>query len=211
MADSKEMNGREKVLDRRKKIRDAIRQAAIDEFAVKGFAGASTLAIAQRAGLTKPQLHYYISSKEDLYEEVLFHITEQWRNIFISSTEDDPERVIREYIRRKLEFGRHNPNASRLFSNEVAAGAPFLRKHWQAAFDTTHEAARMIQCWVDRKLIKPVNPLLFQMHIWAVTQHYADYDAQIRFMLQVEDDYEPDFEQIVDEVTTLFLRGCGLA
>lgn len=36
------------------------------------------------------------------------------------------------------------------------------------------------------------------MHIWAVTQHYADYDAQIRFMFEVEDNDEPDLELIVD-------------
>lgn len=211
MAAPKKMNGRERILDRRMKIREAIRQAAIDEFAAKGLAGASTQSIASRAGLTKPQLHYYISSKEELYEEVLVHINDLWRDIFItSSTDKDPAKVIREYVRNKLEFGRRHPNASRVFSNEVAAGGHYLKKHWHPAREATRVAADIIQSWVDQKLIKPVDPWLFQMHIWAVTQHYADYDAQIRFMLQLGDDEEIDMDHVVDEVSTLFLRGCGL-
>ncbi len=59
-------------------------------------------------------------------------------------------------------------------------------------------------------LNKPVDPWLFQMHIWAVTQHYADYEAQIRFMLQLKDGEEIDMDHVVDEVSTLFLRACGL-
>lgn len=212
MAAQVKLNGRERMLDRRKKIREAIRQAAIDEFAAKGLAGASTQSIALRAGLTKPQLHYYISSKEELYEDVLVHINDLWREIFImSSTEKDPAKVIREYVRNKLEFGKRHPNASRVFSNEVASGGHYLRKHWHRAREATQASVDIIQSWVDKKQIKPVDPWLFQMHIWAVTQHYADYDAQIRFMLQLKDDEDIDMEHVVDEVSNLFLRGCGLA
>lgn len=211
MAAPKKMNGRERMLDRRKKIREAIRQAAIDEFAAKGLAGASTQSIALRAGLTKPQLHYYISSKEELYEEVLVHITELWRDIFIASSADkDPAKVIREYVRNKLEFGRQHPNASRVFSNEVATGGHYLQKHWHHSRESARAAAQIIQSWIDKKLIKPVDPWLFQMHIWAVTQHYADYDAQIRFMLQLREDQDIDMDHVIDEVTMLFLRACGL-
>jgi len=211
MAAPKKLNGRERMLDRRKKIRDAIRQAAIDEFAAKGLAGASTQSIALRAGLTKPQLHYYISSKEELYEEVLVHINDLWRDSFIMSSADkDPEKVIREYVRNKLEFGQKHPNASRVFSNEVAAGGHYLQKHWHRSREATQAAADIIQSWVDKQLIEPVDPWLFQMHIWAVTQHYADYDAQIRFMLQLGEGEEVDMNHVVDEVTTLFLRACGL-
>ena len=42
----------------RERILGAIRDAAIAEFNRHGFKGASTKAIAERAGLTKPQLHY---------------------------------------------------------------------------------------------------------------------------------------------------------
>jgi len=50
----------------RERIMDAIRAAAIAEFSRNGLKGTSTQAIAERAGLTKPQLHYYIKGKEEL-------------------------------------------------------------------------------------------------------------------------------------------------
>ncbi|MDO8776717.1 MAG: helix-turn-helix domain-containing protein, partial [Burkholderiaceae bacterium] len=53
----------------RERIMAAIRVAAIAEFSENGLKGTSTQAIAARAGLTKPQLHYYIKGKEELYEE----------------------------------------------------------------------------------------------------------------------------------------------
>src|SRR3982751_1000027 len=55
----------------RERIMAAIRTAAVAEFSLHGLKGTSTQAIAARAGLTKPQLHYYIPGKEELYEELL--------------------------------------------------------------------------------------------------------------------------------------------
>ncbi|MFQ0815239.1 TetR family transcriptional regulator [Brucella anthropi] len=209
--DNTEPTGRDKVLDRRRRILGAIRAAAIDEFAEKGLAGASTQGIAQRAGLTKPQLHYYISSKEELYEDIIVFILDEWEKIFLdANTEDDPARVIRHYIRAKLDYSQKNPKASRLFTTEIANGAPYLSRHWKKHVSATHNAVKLIQSWVDDGRIKPVDPLLFQMHIWAVTQHYADFEAQVRSMMDVGPEEPLDIERIEREVATLFLRACGL-
>ncbi|MDH7786624.1 TetR/AcrR family transcriptional regulator [Ochrobactrum sp. 19YEA23] len=210
--DDIEPTGRDKVLDRRRRILGAIRTAAIDEFAEKGLVGASTQGIAQRAGLTKPQLHYYISSKEELYEDIIVFILDEWEDIFLdASAEDDPAKVIRQYIRAKLDYSQKNPKASRLFTTEIANGAPYLSRHWNKHVTATHRAVKLIQSWVDTGRIKPVDPLLFQMHIWAVTQHYADFETQVRSMMEVGKDDPLDFERIEKEVSTLFLRACGLA
>ncbi|PSJ60825.1 TetR family transcriptional regulator C-terminal domain-containing protein [Pseudaminobacter soli (ex Li et al. 2025)] len=209
--ESGELSAREKVLDRRRRIQAAIRDAAIDEFASKGLIGASTQAIAQRAGLTKPQLHYYISSKEELYEDILVYILDEWQELFISaSTGDNPAQIIRAYIHKKLEYGQKNPKASRLFTTEIANGAPFLSRHWAEYQASTQQAVKLIQSWVDQGLIRPVDPLLFQMHIWAVTQHYADFEVQIRSFMQLSDNEELDMVRVEEEVTALFLRACGL-
>lgn len=212
MTSNSRASSREKLISRRKMLRDAIRQAAIEEFSMHGFTGASTLAIAQRAGLTKPQLHYYISSKEELYEEVLEHIVKQWREIYLGAMDPaDPEKTIRTYIRKKLEFGHRYPSSSRLFANEIMAGAPFLQQHWHPFREAIRRHAEIIQSWVDRKLIKPVDPMMLQMHMWAVTQHYADFEVQVRFLMDIDDEEDLDLEHIVDEVTRLFLRAVGLS
>ena len=209
--DDNELTGRDKVLGRRRRIQGAIRTAAIDEFAEKGLVGASTQGIAHRAGLTKPQLHYYISSKEELYEDIIIFILDEWEDIFLgASSEEDPAKVIRQYIRAKLVYSQNNPKASRLFTTEIANGAPYLRRHWAKHVNATHNAVKLIQSWVDDGRIKPVDPLLFQMHISAVTQHYADFETQVRSMMELSNDEPLDLDRIEKEVSTLFLRACGL-
>lgn len=205
------MSNRAKVLDRRQKIRQAIHEAAIEEFSAKGLVGASTQAIASRAGLSKPQLHYYISSKEELYEETLLFIMDSWKDqFFLSVQSDDPKTVISDYIAIKVKHALAEPKLCRLFANEVARGAPILKQHWSASRESVHKAANVIQSWISAGKIKPVDPYLFQMEMWAVTQHFADYEAQVRYMLDLNEDDPIDEERIITHVTTLFLRACGL-
>lgn len=53
------------------RTRAAILDAAETVFAEAGFAGASVRAIAQRAGVNQPLIHYHFESKDRLYEEVI--------------------------------------------------------------------------------------------------------------------------------------------
>ena len=66
----------------RDRILAAIRRAAIEEFSLHGLKGTSTQAIAARAGLSKPQLHYYIAGKEELYAELLMQVLHDWKVVF---------------------------------------------------------------------------------------------------------------------------------
>jgi AcrR family transcriptional regulator len=54
--------------------RERIVQAAIDEFAARGFKGASMDAIAARTETTRALINYYFGSKEKLYIAVLEHV-----------------------------------------------------------------------------------------------------------------------------------------
>lgn len=51
--------------------KDRILKAAIEEFIERGFDGARTQAIADRAKVNKAMLHYYYSSKENIYEQAI--------------------------------------------------------------------------------------------------------------------------------------------
>jgi AcrR family transcriptional regulator len=51
-----------------------IAQVAIDEFAARGYAGASVAAIAARAGISKPLVYQYFGSKDGLYLACLHHV-----------------------------------------------------------------------------------------------------------------------------------------
>ncbi len=55
-----------------------ILQAAEQVFAELGFKGATTAAIAERAGVAKASFHYYFSTKEKLYRRVIDDICSGW-------------------------------------------------------------------------------------------------------------------------------------
>jgi AcrR family transcriptional regulator len=53
------------------KTKDRILKAATEEFIERGFDGARTQAIADRAKVNKAMLHYYYASKENMYEQTI--------------------------------------------------------------------------------------------------------------------------------------------
>jgi len=52
--------------------------------------------------------------------------------------------------------------------------------------------------------------MYLMFHIWALTQHYADYEAQVRFFTRSADAAPLDRAAIREEVTALVLRGVGI-
>jgi len=62
---------------RGEETRARIMEAAIELFAASGFDGASTRAIADRAGVNLPAIQYYFGSKEGLYRAVIAQFSQQ--------------------------------------------------------------------------------------------------------------------------------------
>ena len=188
-----------------------IYQAAIEVFANDGLAGASTQAIADKAGLSKPQLHYYIESKEALYRQVLQDIINDWIGVFGFSDEAfGPRKVLSDLIRRKMVFSFEHPLRSRIFTAEMMRGAPVLKAMMGTSKQRTDQAAAVIQNWINQGLMDPVDPMLFLFHLWAVTQFYADHATQVAFFRNVAESDEKDQRYLTDEVTAFLLKGAGV-
>lgn len=203
---------RTKVLVRREELRKNILNAALVEFAENGLLGASTQRIADRAALTKTRLHYYITSKEDLYREALEYVAGSWVQLFENTAADrsDPVAFLTSYIDRKVRFCLDRPHEVRLFANEVMRGAPILQQTWAGARPSMLAAADMIRGWADRGLIRDIDPVLFQFHLWAVTEHYATRMSEVRYMLNLETDAKVEVDHIIQEMTEFVLGGIGL-
>jgi len=189
-----------------------IYQAAIEVFASEGPVGATTQAIADRAGLSKAQLHYYIESKDALYRRVLQDIIDDWIGVFGFSDEAfGARKVLGDLIRRKMMFSFEHPLRSRIFATEMMRGAPVLRPMMDTASKRrTQQATAVIQNWIDQGQMGPVDPLLFLFHLWAVTQFYADHAEQVAYFRGGPPTGPKEREYLIAQATEFLLRGAGV-
>ncbi|MBV1926700.1 MAG: TetR/AcrR family transcriptional regulator, partial [Rhodobacteraceae bacterium] len=186
------------------KNRATILDAALDVFSAQGFRGATVDQIASAAGLSKPNLLYYFPSKEAMHAALLTKLMDTWLNPLRElDPAGDPMQEIMAYVHRKLQMSRDFPRESRLFANEIVQGAP--RIHAALSMDLKNlvdSKTAVIQRWITAGKIAPVHPYHLLFSIWSLTQHYADFDVQIRAVLGDEDPFDaaPDF------IDTLYRR-----
>jgi TetR/AcrR family transcriptional regulator len=190
---------------------ERIRAAAVAEFSLHGLRGATTDAIAHRAGMTRPQLHYYIAGKEELYEELLQSVLAQWAEDKFDHASDDPEAVLRKYIADKVRHASQQPELARMFGLEMLSGAPNLDKYWPSAVQITKAMAKTIDRWIREGRMRKVNAHLLLMNIWAMSSHYAFFAVQVQVMSDASPRVKMDPEEIRREITNLVLAGCGFA
>ena len=187
------------------KNRETILDAALEVFAQHGFRGATLDMIAAQAGLSKPNLLYYFPSKEAIHVTLLSQLMDTWLDPLRDLDADgDPIAELRAYVRRKLELSRDYPRQSRLFANEIVQGAPRM----QTALATdlkalVDEKSAIIAGWSKAWRIADVDPHHLIFSILALTQHYADFDVQIRAVLGPARDPLAEAEGFLD---TLFAR-----
>src|ERR1700729_3640130 len=81
----------------------AIRSAGESVFAEHGFGGATMAAIAARAGVPKPNIHYYFPTKQRLYRAVIERVLNAWLDAAHSfDTSPDPGEALTAYIGAKM-------------------------------------------------------------------------------------------------------------
>ena len=165
--------------------RQAILDAALDVFSAQGFRGATLDQIADVAGLSKPNLLYYFPSKEAIHVELLGRLLTNWLDPLrdLDAT-GDPVAEILSYVSRKLDLSRDYPRESRLFANEILQGAPRMMETLSGELkDLVDEKAAVISRWQAEGRIAAMPPHHLIISIWALTQHYADFDVQVRAVL----------------------------
>jgi TetR/AcrR family transcriptional regulator len=169
---------------------ETILEAALEVFSQHGFRGATLDQIAEVAGLSKPNLLYYFASKEAIHVALLSELLVTWLDpLRAMNPEGDPVEELMAYVRRKLELSRDYPRESRLFANEILQGAPRIRSAIEGELhDLVAEKSVVLRRWMDEGRIARVHPVHLIFSIWALTQHYADFDTQVRAVLGPEGD-----------------------
>lgn len=74
----------------------------------------------------------------------------------------------------------------------------------------TELGAKMIDQWFAEGLMRPIDPILLQLNIWAVSDNYALHRSQIAYLTGVESADKLDDDKILNEAIDLFLYGCGI-
>ena len=182
-------------------------------FARAGYAGATMAEIAARAGIPKSNLHYYFGTKRDIYRAVLTHILALWLAPADSIRDDnDPRTALADYIDAKMALTASHPDASRVFASEVLHGAgeigDILRSDLRLLVE---RKAAVIERWIAEGRMAPVDARHLFFTIWAATQTYADFEAQVCAVLDVPELGAPGMSRATTHVKALLLRGCGLA
>ena len=188
---------------------DVILNAALDVFSLHGFRGATIDQIAEAAGMSKPNLLYYFSSKEEIHRRLLEDMLDLWLDPLRELDNDgDPVPELRSYIRRKLEMARDFPRESRLFANEMLQGAPHAIDVLEGELKALVDAkARVLESWMEAGKIARTDAYHLIFSIWATTQHYADFDVQVRAVLGPDRNGEGRFEDAARYLENLFMHG----
>ncbi|WP_298290174.1 TetR family transcriptional regulator C-terminal domain-containing protein [uncultured Litoreibacter sp.] len=172
--------------------RATIREAALQVFSKYGFRGSTLDQIAAEAGLSKPNLLYYFRSKDAIYAELLSSLLETWLDPLKEMRPDgDPVEEIMGYVRRKLRMSQEFPRESRLFANEILQGAPHIGAELSGNLKRlVDEKCTVIRGWARDGKIADIHPHHLIFSIWSLTQHYADFDVQVRAVLGEEDPFD---------------------
>ena len=168
----------------RKRNIDIILRAAEIAFADHGYRGASISMIAKMAELPKSNVTYYFESKELLYKEVLSNICLLWLEAGGEiKAENDPDEALTHYIYDKMELARTRPYGSKVWANEIIHGASFIHPYLRSVVkDWVSKHSKVFEYWIEKGLMRPVDARTVFYMIWSITQHYADFDAQIRIL-----------------------------
>lgn len=191
---------------------ELILEAALEVFATNGFRGSTIDQIAEVAGMSKPNLLYYFRTKEAMHRALIERVLDSWLDPLREfDSEGNPVSEIRSYIRRKLEMARDFPRESRLFANEVLQGAPRIEDALMGPLKAlVDEKATVIRAWAKAGKIAKCDPYHLIFAIWATTQHYADFDVQVRAVLGKERAGEGRFEDAARFLEQLFVNGLAV-
>lgn len=188
-----------------------ILSAAAEEFVKSGYKGTSVQSIADAVDLPKANILYYFKSKKGLYHAVLKEILDLWNEGFSDDAlEIGPGKVLANYIRGKMHYSRTNPKQSKIFALELINGAHNIQDAMELPMVSwTEGKVDIIQAWVERGELKPIDPLYLLFMIWGTTQFYADCDAEIA-LIKGRPLTDDEFESATEFVVETTLRGLGL-
>jgi TetR/AcrR family transcriptional regulator len=183
-------NAASATVSRRARLRGDMEQKILQKaeqvFAQLGFDGASVNIIAERAGVSKQNLLYYYPTKLALYKRVLDDVMSAWLRSLdaLAHTNLPPAEALDAYIDAKMDFSINRPFGSRVYALEIIGGARNYGREIKARLvPALHQNIATLESWMKAGLADRVSAEHLIFAIWAATQAYADFAAQMQLVL----------------------------
>lgn len=177
------------------KVRDAERtrgwivEAAVREFAEKGFAGARVESIGRRAGVNKQLLYHYFGGKEDLFREVVERKIEERLGRLEGSPGELDELL--EYHFEKL---YEDLDWIRFLTWEAAGRGEETPLEEERRRSIARQVQDLREKEVGGSLPADLDPRYLQLAIYALTAYPVAF-AQITRMTTGQDPESPEFRK----------------
>ena len=194
-------------------LRAQLLESALSEFAAKGFDGASTRAIAQRADAHQPQINYHFESKEALWAAAVDHLFGELADALapLPTDGDDDLALAAEFaasIRRFVGFAARRPELNRIMVHEATAGSERLRwmvdRHVRPVYDGT---VAIWQRLVAADIAAPIDPAsIHYVLVGAASLPFVN-SSELRLLSDIEPTDARFVEAHADGIVAMLLPG----
>ncbi len=168
--------------------KDQILKVAEELFAQRGFAGARTHEIAERAGVNKALIYYYFESKEKLLREVLQKVLFELISLSneILAKPRSAAEVLEEFYRGFFYYCARHKNFSRLTTMDLGSEGGYLRTMFENFFRPLFQrGVRFIDSAVERGELRTVNARQLLITIYGMTISYFADEKQVALLFGV--------------------------
>jgi len=154
-------------------VRQRILDAAEAVFAERGYGGATTREIAERAGIAKRMLFYYFASKEAVYRAVLERVVGGMVGIHEQFRTDPGPVGLAEAMEGITHFAAANLPAVRVLTRELMDGGPYVAELTRNYLGPLFAAgAAEVQRNMDEGIFRPGDPMHVLVHVAGLTLYY---------------------------------------
>jgi len=190
-------------------VHDRLIEAAISEFAARGFDGASTRVIAEKADAHQSQIKYHFDTKDGLWRRCI----EQLLALLDAAIDEqpgiasrDPRTVMEAVIRGLVVFAAGRPELNRIMMHESTA--PGARLSWLVDNHLASRRSQMIHRWemlAEKGMAAPVSSdIFFHVLIGAVSLLYVN--APEAELMGIEPHAPDVVARHADGLIAMFLR-----
>jgi len=154
-------------------IRQRILDAAEAVFAERGYGGATTREIAERAGIAKRMLFYYFATKGAVYRAVLERVVTGMVGIHEQFRRDPGPVGLAEAMEGITHFAAANLPALRVLTREIMDGGPHVAELTRDYLGPLFAAgAAEVVRNMEQGIFRPGDPMHVLIHVGGLTLYY---------------------------------------